>query len=82
METSAARGELSLLAPPLQALFAGQQATVEALRAEVASLNERNRRLEERGPEGIVEDLRSRVVSLTDQNRRKRGDRGTFQKGF
>ena len=70
METRAARVDLSLLAPPLQALFAGQQATVEALRAEVASLNERNRRLEERGPEGIVEDLRSRVVSLTDQNRR------------
>ena len=37
------------------------------LRAEVASLTDRNRRLEERGPEGVVEDLRARVASLSDQ---------------
>ena len=62
--------DLASLAPPLQALFAGQQATVEALRAEVASLSERNRRLEQRGSEGIVEDLREKVTSLTEQHRR------------
>ena len=62
--------DLASLSPPLQALFAGQQATVEALRAENAALSERNRRLERQGPEGVVEDLRAKVVSLSDQNRR------------
>ncbi len=70
MESSPGTVDLASLAPPLQALFAGQQEAVEALRAEVASLTDRNRRLEERGPEGVVEDLRARVASLTDQNRR------------
>ncbi len=70
MELGPATVDLASLAPPLQALFAGQQATVEALRAENAALSDRNRRLEERGPQGIVEDLRAKVASLTDQNRR------------
>ncbi len=70
MESSPGTVDLASLAPPLQALFAGQQETVEALRAEVASLTDRNRRLEERGPVGVVEDLRARVASLSDQNRR------------
>ena len=70
MERSPGTVDPASLAPPLRALFAGQQATVEALRAEVAALTDRNRRLEERGREGIVEDLRSRVASLTEQNRR------------
>ena len=34
------------LAPPLRVLFEGQQAALEALRAEVAALSDRNRRLE------------------------------------
>ena len=62
--------DLASLAPPLRALFEGQQAALETLRVENAALTDRNRRLEERGPEGIVEDLRARVASLTDQNRR------------
>ncbi len=70
MDSNLGTVDLASLAPPLQALFAGQQATVEAFRAEVASLSERNRRLERRGSEGIVEDLREKVASLADQNRR------------
>ena len=70
MDSNLGTVDLASLSPPLQALFAGQQATVEALRAEVASLNERNHRLEQQGPEGIVKNLRSKVVSLTEQNRR------------
>ena len=70
MEPSPGTVDLASLAPPLRALFEGQQATVEALRAEVAALTERNRRLEEQGPEALVEDLHARVVSLTDRNRR------------
>ena len=64
-----ARSILASLAPPLRALVEGQQATVEALRAEVAALTDRNRRLQEQGPEALVEDLHARVVSLTDRNR-------------
>ena len=69
MEPSPGTVDLASLAPPLRALVEGQQATVEALRAEVAALTERNRRLEEHGPEVVVEDLHARVVSLTDRNR-------------
>ena len=70
MDSNLGTVDLASLPPPLQALFAGQQATVEALRAENAALSDRNRRLERRGAEGIVEDLRAKVSSLTDQNRR------------
>ena len=70
MEASPGTVEPASLAPPLRALVAGQQATVEALRAENAALSERNRRLEEQGPEGVVENLRARVASLTDRNQR------------
>ena len=70
MEPSPGTVDLASLAPPLRALFEGQQAALETLRAENAALSDRNRRLEEQGPEGIVEDLRSRVASLTEQNRR------------
>ena len=69
MEPSPGTVDLASLAPPLQALFEGQQATVEALRVEVASLTERNRQLEEKGPEALVEDLHARVASLTERNR-------------
>ncbi len=70
MEPSPGTVDLASLAPPLRALFEGQQAALETLRVENAALSDRNRRLEEQGPEGIVEDLRSRVASLTEQNRR------------
>ena len=70
MDSNLGTVDLASLPPPLQALFAGQQATVEALRAENAALSDRNRRLERQGAEGIVEDLRAKVSSLTDQNRR------------
>ena len=70
MEPSPGTVDLASLAPPLRALFEDQQATVEALRAEVASLTDRNRRLEEQGSEGGVDGLRAKVVSLTEQNRR------------
>ena len=69
MEPSPGTVDLASLAPPLRALVEGQQATVEALRAEVAALTDRNRRLQEHGPEVLVEDLHARVVSLTDRNR-------------
>ena len=69
MEPSPGTVDLASLAPPLRALVEGQQATVEALRAEVAALTERNRRLEEHGPEVVVEDLHAKVVSLTERNR-------------
>ena len=69
MEPSPGTVDLASLAPPLRALVEGQQATVEALRAEVAALTDRNRRLQEQGPEAVVEDLHARVVSLTDRNR-------------
>ena len=66
MKPSPGTVDLASLAPPLRALFEGQQATVEALRAELA---DRNRRLEEQGPEVLVNDLHAKVVSLTDRNR-------------
>ena len=69
MEPSPGTVDLASLAPPLRALVEGQQATVEALRAEVAALTERNRRLQDGEPEAVVEDLHARVVSLTDRNR-------------
>ena len=69
MEPSPGTVDLASLAPPLRALVEDQQATVEALRAELAALTERNRRLEEHGPEVAVEDLHAKVVSLTDRNR-------------
>ena len=69
MEPSPGTVDLASLAPPLRALVEGQQATVEALRAENAALSTRNRRLEEQRPEALVEDLHARVVSLTDRNR-------------
>ena len=70
MDSNLGTVDLASLAPPLQALFADQQAVLETLRAENATLSDRNRRLEERGPEEVVEDLRAKVVSLTEQNRR------------
>ena len=69
MEPSPGTVDLASLAPSLRALVEGQQATVEALRAEVAALTERNRRLQEQGPEAVAEDLHARVVSLTERNR-------------
>ena len=69
MEPSPGTVDLASLAPPLRALVEGQQATVEALRAEVAALTERNRRLQDGEPEAVVEDLHARVVSLTERNR-------------
>ncbi len=53
MEPSPGTVDLASLAPPLRALFAGQQAAVETLRAENAALTERNRRLEH-----LVRELR------------------------
>ena len=70
MEPSPGTVDLASLAPPLRALFAGQQAALETLRAENAALSDRNRRLEQQGPEALVEDLHAKVVSLTDRNRR------------
>ena len=70
MEPSPGTVDLASLAPPLRALVEGQQAALEALRAENAALSDRNRRLQEQGPEALVEDLHARVVSLTDRNRR------------
>ena len=70
MKPSPGTVDLASLAPPLRALFAGQQAALETLRAENAALTERNRRLEQQGPEALVEDLHAKVVSLTDRNRR------------
>ena len=46
METSKGMVDPGSLAPPLRVLFEGQQAALEALRAEVAALSDRNRRLE------------------------------------
>ena len=63
METSAAGVDLSSLAPPLRALIDGQQAALEALRAENPALSDLN-------AGGVVERLRAEVVSLTEQNRR------------
>ena len=63
METSAAGVDLSSLAPPLRALIDGQQAALEALRAENAALSDLS-------AGGAVERLRAEVVSLTEQNRR------------
>ena len=51
MEPSPGTVDLASLAPPLRALVEGQQAAVEALRAENAALTERNRRLQQQGPE-------------------------------
>jgi len=48
MEPSPGTVDLASLAPPLRALVEGQQTTVEALRAEVVSLTDRNRNLEHR----------------------------------
>ena len=70
MEPSPGTVDLASLAPPLRALFAGQQAALETLRAENTALSDRNRRLEQQGPEALVEDLHAKVVSLTDRNRR------------
>ena len=64
MDPSPGTVDLTSLAPPLRALVAGQQAALETLRAEVASLTDRNRRLEQQGPEALVEDLHAKVVSL------------------
>ena len=46
MQTNTETVDTGTLAPPLRALFEGQQAALEALRAEVASLAEQNQRLE------------------------------------
>ena len=56
--------DLASLAPPLQALFAGQQATVEALRAEVASLADQNRRLEH-----LLDELRRAIFGKKSEKR-------------
>ena len=67
--TELRHGRSRIACAPLRALVEGQQATVEALRAEAASLTDRNHRLQEQSPEALVEDLRARVVSLTERNR-------------
>ena len=46
METNTGTVDPGSLAPPLRALFEGQQAALETLRAEVATLSDHNRRLE------------------------------------
>ena len=46
MEINSGKADLTSLAPPLRALFEGQQAALEALRSENAALSEQNRRLE------------------------------------
>jgi len=46
MEPGPGTVDLASLAPPLQALFAGQQAALETLRVENAALSDQNRRLE------------------------------------
>ena len=46
MEPGSGTVDLASLAPPLQALFAGQQAALETLRVENAALSDQNRRLE------------------------------------
>ena len=58
MEPSPGTVDLASLAPPLRALVEGQQATVEALRAELAALTERNRRLEH-----LVRELRRAIYA-------------------
>ena len=60
MEPSPGTVDIALLAPPLRALFAGQQATVEALRAEVAELTDRNQHLKDvnRRLEHLLRELR------------------------
>ncbi len=68
MEPSPGTVDLASLAPPLRALIEGQQAALETLRVENAALTDRNRRLEEHGPEVIVEDLRARIASLAGRN--------------
>ena len=55
MKPSPGTVDLASLAPPLRALFEGQQATVEALRAELA---DRNRRLEH-----LVRELRRAIYA-------------------
>ena len=70
MVSSVAKVDLGTLAPPLRALFEGQQTALETLRVEVASLTDRNRRLEHEQPAPAVEELRAEVVALTEQNRR------------
>ena len=70
MESSVAKVDLGTLAPPLRALFEGQQTALETLRAENVALTERNRRLEHEQPAPAVEELRAEVASLTEQNRR------------
>ena len=70
MEPSPGTVDLASLAPPLRALIAGQQAALEALRAENAALSDRNRRLEGQDAEAQVESLRAKVASLTEQNQR------------
>jgi len=62
MEPSPGTVDLASLAPPLRALFAGQQAAVETLRAENAALTERNRRLEQCGGDGCAGRSRRRDV--------------------
>ena len=63
MELSPGTVDLASLAPPLRVLFAGQQATVEALRGEVASLTDHNRRLEH-----LVRELRQAMFGKTSEN--------------
>ena len=70
METGTGSVDPGALARPYRALFEAQQAALEALRAENAALNARNRRLEEQDPEAQVENLRAKVASLTEQNQR------------
>ena len=47
MDVNLGKADLSSLPPSLRALFEGQQAALEASRAEVASLSGRNQHLED-----------------------------------
>ena len=57
--------------PPLRALFEGQQATVEPIRAEVAALTDRNRNLEHRDRrfEHLVRELRRAIYGKKSEKR-------------
>ena len=70
MVSSVAKVDLGTLAPPLRALFWGQQSALGTLRAENVALTDRNRRLEHEQPAAAVEDLRARTASLAERNRR------------
>ena len=63
MEINSGKADLTSLAPPLRALFEGQQAALEALRSENAALSDRNHHLEDqnRRLEHLVWEIRRAV---------------------